>query len=103
MSIAEPLTVLKVELLQSLVPQILQVLTDALQEGTAVHQVESQLWDLALLLGRTSLAAFFKACGQGDLGETVTLPDGQEVQRLPERHSRRYVSIFGAFPLERVV
>jgi hypothetical protein len=103
MSIAEPLTVLKAELLQALVPQVVQVLTTALQEGTAVHQVESQLWDLALQLGRTSLAAFFQACGQGDLGDTLTLPDGREVQRLPERHSRRYVSIFGAFALERVV
>ena len=59
MSIAEPLTVLKAELLQTLVPQVLDVLTRALHEGTAVHQVEGQLWDLALQLGRRSLAAFF--------------------------------------------
>ena len=48
MSIAEPLTALKAELLQTLVPQVLDVLTRALAEGTAVHQVEGQLWDLAL-------------------------------------------------------
>ena len=34
MSIAEPLTVLKVELLQTLVPQVLEVLATALREGT---------------------------------------------------------------------
>src|SRR3989442_1758119 len=103
MSIAEPLTVLKAELLHTLVPQVLELLTSALHEGTAVHQVESRLWDLALQLGRRSLAALFEACGTGDLGATLTLPDGQEVQRLEHRHTRRYVSIFGPFRLERAV
>ena len=101
MSIAEPLTVLKAELLQTLVPQVLDVLTRALHEGTAAHQVEGQLWDLALQLGRQALAAFFDAHGTGDLGPTLTLPDGQEVHRLEQLHTRRYVSIFGAFALER--
>src|SRR5947209_16746226 len=101
MSIAQPLTVLKAELLQTLVPQVLDLLTTALRDGTAVHQVEDQLWDLALQLGRRSLAALFAACGTGDLGETLTLPDGHEVQRLEQLHPRRYVSIFGVFRLER--
>src|SRR5262249_23754330 len=73
---AEALTALKAELLQALVPQVLDVLARALREGTAVHQVEADLWDLALQLGRRSLAAFFAACGSGDLGETLTLPKG---------------------------
>jgi hypothetical protein len=103
MSIAEPLTALKAELLQTLVPQVLDVLTRALAEGTAVHQVEGQLWDLALQLGHRSLAALFAACGTGDLGQALTLPTGQPVQRLEDLHSRRYVSIFGEFRLERAV
>jgi hypothetical protein len=102
MSIPEPLTVLKAELLQTLVPQVLELLTHALQEGTPVHHVEGQLWDLALQLGRRSLAALFEACGPGDLGESLTLPDGREVQRLEHLHNRRYVSIFGAFKLQRI-
>jgi hypothetical protein len=89
MSIAEPLTALKAELLQTLVPQVLDVLTRALRDGTAVHQVEGQLWDLTLQLGRRSLAAFFTACGSGDRGDTLTLPDGQVAQRLENLHSRR--------------
>lgn len=103
MSIPEPLTVLKAELLQALVPQVLDVLTRALADGTAVHQVEGQLWDLALQFGRRRLTALFAACGTGDLGESLTLPTGQPVQRLEELHSRRYVSIFGEFRLERAV
>ena len=76
---AEALTALKAELLQTLIPQVLDVLARALREGTAVSQVEADLWDLALQLGRHGLAAFFAACGSGDLGETVSLPDGQQL------------------------
>src|SRR5207248_2873898 len=46
---------------------------------------------------------FLDAHGSGDLGATLTLPDGQEVQRLEQLHMRRYVSIFGEFTLERTV
>jgi hypothetical protein len=101
MTSAEALTALKAELLQALVPQVLDVLARALRKATAVHQVEADLWDLALQLGRRGLAAFFAACGSGDLGETLTLPDGRQLQRLHDRHPRRYVSVFGAFQLER--
>jgi hypothetical protein len=103
MNIAEPWTVLKAELLHNLVPQVLEVLTRALHEDTAVHLLESQLWDLALQVGRCSLAAFFDACGTGDLGATLTLPDGHTAPRLELRHTRRYVSIFGEFRLARTV
>ena len=103
MNIAEPWTVLKAELLQNLVPQVLEVLTQALHEGRAVHVLESQLWELALQLGRRSLAAFFDASGTGNLGATLSLPDGHTAQRLERQHSRRYVSIFGEFRLQRVV
>jgi hypothetical protein len=103
MSTAEPLTALQAELLQVLVPQVLELLATALREGTPMHRVESGLWDLTLQLGRRCLTAFFAACGTGDLGEALTLPDGREVQRLAQLHSRRYVSIFGAFRLERTV
>jgi hypothetical protein len=39
----------------------------------------------------------------GDVGETLTLSDGQQCRRLPETHERRYVSIFGRFPIRRAV
>jgi hypothetical protein len=101
MSIAEPLTLLKKELLENIVPQILDLLQAALSEGWPLHQVEGGLWDLALQLGHQSLGAFLASHGTGDLGETVTLPDGRETRRLDELHPRRYVSIFGAFELQR--
>ena len=49
------------------------------------------------------LAQFLTTLGSGDLGASVTLPDGSEPQRLADLHSRRYVSIFGEFLLQRTV
>jgi hypothetical protein len=103
MNSTESLSVLKMELTQLLVPQIVELIAAALAEARPVHEVESGLWDLALQVGRRGLTAFFDAHGTGDLGETVTLPDGLQAQRLEQRHARRYVSIFGAFTLERTV
>jgi hypothetical protein len=103
MNLTESLSILKMELTQNLVPQIVDLLTAAFTDGRPVHEVEQGLWDLALQVGRRALSAFLDAHGSGDLGPSVTLPDGQAVQRLPEPHTRRYVSIFGAFSLTRAV
>ena len=101
MSMANHLSVLKMELTQQIVPQIIDLLAAALGDGRPVHQVEEGLWDLTLRIGHEALAAFLRSHGTGDLGATVTLPDGQELQRLEQLHARRYVSIFGTFQLNR--
>jgi hypothetical protein len=103
MNSSESLSVLKMELTQLVVPQIVDLLAQALAEGRPIHEVESGLWDLVLQAGRRALAAFLDAHGTGDLGETVTLPDGQQADRLAKLHERRYVSLFGPFTLARTV
>jgi len=103
MSIADPLSALKMELQQHVVPQILALLTAARTQAQPVHEVERGLWDLLLQVGRSCLGAFLHSHGTGDVGETVTLPNGHVCQRLEELHSRRYVSIFGVFELQRTV
>jgi hypothetical protein len=103
MNITDSLNVLKMELTQNVVPQILNLLTAALTQGQPIHKVEDGLWDLVLEVGRRSLGVFLDSHGTGDLGPTVTLPDGREVQRLEPLHTRRYVSIFGPFTLKRTV
>ena len=103
MNSTESLSVLKRELTQLVVPQIVDLLAQALAEARPIHEVESGLWDLVLQAGRRALAAFLDAHGTGDLGETVTLPDGQQADRLAELHERRYVSLFGPFTLARTV
>jgi hypothetical protein len=103
MSMADPVSALKMELQQNAVPQIVELLTKARQDGRPIHEVENGLWDLLLQLGRSCLSAFLDSHGTGDVGETVMLPDGREAHRLEKLHPRRYVSIFGAFELQRTV
>jgi hypothetical protein len=103
MSIADPWTALKMELQQTAVPQILELLSAAVADGRPLHEVEGGLWDLLLAVGHRALAAFLQRHGTGALGEAVSLPNGQEVRRLEQPHARRYVSVFGVFQLERTV
>jgi len=75
----------------------------ALQDGTALHQIELGIWQELLHLGHDFMEQLFALAGSGDLGATITLPDGEESRRLPDWHARRYVSIFGVFELQRAV
>jgi hypothetical protein len=98
--------VLKAENGDDLLPvfqELTQVVVQAAQKGQPVHDVEKAIWQQVLRIGRQALGQFFRLLGSGDLGETVTLPEGQSWQRLEQWHGRRYVSIFGEFKLERTV
>jgi hypothetical protein len=103
MSMAQDSVVLKSESLVREMMQIEERLDTAFHEGTAIHEVESDLWKALLAIGHALFAKFLALHGSGDRGENVTLPDGREHQRLPELHPRRYVSIFGEFLLQRTV
>lgn len=89
--------------LHDLASDLLAYVRTAATQGTAVHEVERGIWQRLLQLGHTTLGCFFTQQGSGDQGDTVTLPDGQTCQRLPQLHSRRYLSIFGEFTLARTV
>lgn len=71
--------------------------------GTALHEVEHGIWKNLLQMGHLCLGYLLALHGSADIGPTVTLPTGEEWQRLQELHSRRYLSIFGVFHLERTV
>ena len=88
MSIAEPLTVLKSELLQKIVPELVDVLASALQVGTPIHKVEEDLWDVLLRAGNQAMKAFLDSHGSGDLGPTLTLTNGEQVNRVEQLHTR---------------
>ncbi len=89
------------QLLHDLAAELLTYVRTAATQGTAVHDVERGLWQRLLRLGHTTLSQFFALQGSGDVGDTVTLPDGQVCARLPQLHTCRYVSIFGEFALAR--
>jgi hypothetical protein len=72
-------------------------------EGTAAHEVEKGVWQRVLAMGRQATGHFLQMQGDGDVGETIEMPEGNRLKRLPEPHRRTYHSIFGPFPLSRFV
>ena len=72
-------------------------------EGTAAHEVEKGVWQRILAMGRQATGHFLQMQGDGDVGETIEMPHGEELKRLPEPHRRTYHSIFGPFTLSRFV
>src|ERR1700710_1043411 len=73
----------------------------AAQDGQRIDTVEREVFRQLLGLDHTLLSAFVAAQGDGDLGPEVEMPGGCTVRRLPERHERRYASIFGELTIER--
>jgi hypothetical protein len=83
--------------------QIQDFLRQAAQDGRRIDSVERDLMRHLLALGHTLLGSFVAHQGDGDLGPEVTTPEGRTARRLPERHDRRYVSIFGELTITRAV
>lgn len=90
------------ELLESMT-QLFRFVEEAAKVGKPIHEVELGIWQRLLSLGRQTLDQFLAMQGTGDVGETFTMPDGRELNRLEELHPRCYQSIFGEFHLERTV
>jgi Uncharacterised protein family (UPF0236) len=103
MSMTHEQDVLKGETLQQLFQEMQQFIRSAATDGRPLHEVERGLWQQVLQLGHEFLAQFLHGQGDGDLGETVALPTGEQMHRLDNRHERRYVSAFGEFVLRRAV
>jgi hypothetical protein len=103
MRMAQELELLKQENLDGVFADLKASVETAAQQGEPAHAVELSLWRKLLDLGRLLYSRFLTLVGSGDMGETITLPDGETCRRLTERHKRRLVTIFGAFVLERTV
>jgi hypothetical protein len=103
MSMTHQAPVLKTETLHQRLTTLVGFVQTALQDGTALHKIELGIWQQLLHLGHDFMEQLFTLAGTCDLGETITLPNGEESRRLPDLHQRRYVSIFGVFELQRVV
>jgi hypothetical protein len=82
---------------------LLNLVQQASQDGQRIDIVERDLMRHLLALGHDLLTAFVAHQGEGDQGPEVPTTDGQTARRLPEKHDRRYVSIFGELTITRVV
>jgi hypothetical protein len=103
MKMTDETDVLKTENLSPVFDELQELVLQAAREQQPVHGVEKAIWQQVLRIGRQALGQFLALCGDGDMGEKVELPDGEECQRLEELHRRRFVSVFGEFWLSRVV
>lgn len=89
------------------------------KEGQRIDDVERTLFAELLAMGFHLISAFVASAGDGDVGETLDVPAVAEepsalgnaesiattraLRRLPDRHARRYVSIFGELTITRFV
>lgn len=76
---------------------------EAVNGSDGIHTVESGIWRHILAIGRSALGLYLSLAGDGDAGATIALSDGKPAQRLPEKQSRAYQSVFGSFQIERYV
>jgi hypothetical protein len=101
MSMTQPPAPLKTDPVQQQLDQLVAFVGTALHNHEPLHALERGIWVRLLQLGHQLLAQVFAQQGSGDVGNSVRLPDGRDVHRLPDLHERRYVSPFGEFRLRR--
>jgi hypothetical protein len=81
---------------------MVQLIEQAGKEGWRLDQLERELFARLLELGLTLLSKHVADAGDGDAGATLA-GDGHELRRSAEKHTRRYVSIFGELLIRRYV
>jgi hypothetical protein len=80
---------------------LLALVQKAVRDGDRIDTLERDLMRQLLGLGHTLLSAFVAQQGDGDLGPEARTAEGRTARRLPGRHDRRYVSIFGELTITR--
>jgi hypothetical protein len=81
----------------------LKVLVErAVDQGWRVDELERATFVELLDIGLSLLTAFVAAQGNGDQGPQLKHQE-QTLQRLPQEHRRRYVSIYGPLEISRCV
>lgn len=101
------------------VDQLINKVRQAGRDGCRIDEVEKTIFAELLRVGFHLMSAFVGSAGDGDLGETVDVPAAsgnsasppaeesvttvRTLRRLPDRHARRYVSIFGELTITRWV
>jgi hypothetical protein len=83
--------------------RLIALVREAIEQGRRIDEVEKDLFAELLQLGFTLLTGFVQGHGPGDVGATTVDKDGALCKRLPDKHTRRYVSIFGELAIERFV
>jgi len=83
--------------------EMIKTIDHHVQEKTAAHQVEQQIFKGILGLGYHLLNHYFQQFGHYNQGKVVNLKEGQKVTRFPQLRQKKYHSIFGEIILKRWV
>jgi hypothetical protein len=75
----------------------------AAEQGQRQYDVEHGLWQRLLALGKEGMDLYLQALGDGDLGETVTTAEGQNLIRSEKPVERRLRTVFGEHTLSAYV
>jgi hypothetical protein len=82
--------------------QLKELVEKAIEHGWRIDELERASFAKLLDLGFQLLTAFVAAQGNGDQGTRME-HQGKTVQRLPQQHQRRYLSIYGPLKIRRCV
>lgn len=94
---------LKLQELRHSMQTLWNAVVEAAETGREAHEIERDVFRGVLALGRQLFGAFLQLVGDGDLGETVELPNGRPLRRLEDTRTRTYQGVFGDFEIERCV
>lgn len=83
--------------------EIIALVTQAADGHQRIDTLERSLMTQLLALGHSLLDVFLIRQGEVDRGETLSTNQGPILKRLPQRHQRRYLSIFGQHTITRFV
>lgn len=87
---------------QEQLDQLAELVRQAAGSNRSIDEVERDLWQGTLGIGRSLLDGFVAGHGSGDVGPTLE-HEGRTLDRLEKLHDRRYVSVFGELTVSRSV
>jgi hypothetical protein len=83
--------------------EMLNKLQHAAKRGEAIHEVEEMTWHDLIATGRETVTAYIQQ-QEEELPRAEGIEyEGKQLQRLPQRRVRSYVSAFGPTPFARDV
>ena len=95
MMISESLEFGKAETLVEYAQRLEAFTREAARQGMSLQDVEQKTLGAVLLMGKLNVDQFLKAQGNGDLGETVSTPEGRTLRRSPAPVARPLRTVFG--------
>jgi hypothetical protein len=93
----------KSEEVHQVVGELIAIVSDAVEQQSPIHEVESKAFKILLKAGRKALQLLVDCLGDGDVGEEHQIPEGVTVRRSEKPHPRPYLSIFGELEIQRYV